>query len=168
MTEQTYHADAQQKLDLMKKGAFLTTAFGGKVNTMVIGWGSIGYMWRLPIFTALVRQNRFTHGLLEKTGQFTVTFPTQDLPEALQICGTKSGRNMDKLAACGLTAAPARKIETPRLDVPGYHYECKVLYKTTMSAQDLDKAIKELWYEKEPGDYHTLYFGEILDSYQTH
>ena len=110
MTEQTYHADAQQKLDLMKKGAFLTTAFGGKVNTMVIGWGSIGYMWRLPILTALVRQNRFTHGLLEKTGQFTVTFPTQDLPEALQICGTKSGRNMDKLAACGLTVAPARKI----------------------------------------------------------
>ena len=52
MTEQTYHADAQQKLDLMKKGAFLTTAFGGKVHTMVIGWGSIGYMWRLPIFTA--------------------------------------------------------------------------------------------------------------------
>ena len=168
MTEQTYHANAQQKLDLMKKGAFLTTAFGGKVNTMVIGWGSIGYMWRLPIFTALVRQNRFTHSLLEKTGQFTVTFPTQDLPEALQICGTKSGRNMDKLAACGLTVAPARKIKTPRLDVAGYHYECKVLYKTTMSAENLDKAIKELWYEKEPGDYHTLYFGEILDSYQTH
>ncbi len=167
MSEQEYNLDAERKLDLLTRGAFLTTALGDKVNTMVIGWGSLGYMWRLPVFTALVRANRFTYEILEKTGEFTVTLPDVILPEALNICGTKSGRNMDKLEAAGLSVAPSRKIKTPRLLIPGYHYECKVLYKTAMSPANLDKAIKELWYEKEPGDYHTLYFGEILASYQT-
>lgn len=167
MTELAYNAEASRKLDILSKGAFLTTYADGKVNTMVIGWGSIGYIWRLPVFTAMVRENRFTHDLLEKTGEFTVTLPHIDMPEAITVCGTKSGRKMDKLEACGLRVAPSRKVSVPHLAVPGWQYECRVLYKTTMSAQNLDKAIKELWYEKEPGDYHTLYFGEILESYET-
>ncbi len=167
MKELAYNVEASRKLDILSKGAFLTTYADGKVNTMVIGWGSIGYMWRLPVFTALVRQNRFTHELLEKTGEFTVTLPYVDLPEAISICGTKSGRKLDKLAECGLRAVPSRKIAVPHLGIPGFHYECRVLYKTTMSSENLDKAIKELWYEKEPGDYHTMYFGEIMDSYET-
>lgn len=41
---------------LGKEGAFLTSKYNGKVNTMTIGWGSIGVIWRKPVFTVLVRQ----------------------------------------------------------------------------------------------------------------
>lgn len=53
------------------------------------------------------------------------------------------------------------------LDVPGMHFECKVMYGRLMGAENLNKALDELWYNKEPDDYHMFYFGEIIDSYIT-
>lgn len=53
------------------------------------------------------------------------------------------------------------------LAVPGMHFECKVVYNRLMGQENLDKALNELWYHKEPNDYHVFYFGEIVDSYIT-
>lgn len=165
MQRVAYNFNAQKNLDILSKGAFLTTKWGDKINTMVIGWGGVGVLWRLPVFNVVVRQNRFTYELLEKSREFTVTVPYVDLPQALSVCGTKSGRNMDKLAACGLTALNGQKIATPVLNVPGMHFECKVVYNRLMGRENLDGALNELWYNKEPNDYHVFYFGEIVDSY---
>lgn len=162
-----YNFNAAKNLEILSKAAFLTTKSGNKINTMVIGWGSIGVLWRLPIFNVVVRQNRFTYELLEQTKEFTVTIPYKELPQAVSICGIKSGRNMDKLAASGLTVAKAQKIATPILDVPGMHFECKVVYSRLMGKDNLNPALNELWYNKEPNDYHMFYFGEIVDSYIT-
>lgn len=167
MQKVPYNFNAQKNLDILSKGAFLTTKSGNKINTMVIGWGNVGIMWRLPIFSAMVRQNRFTYDLLEKSHEFTVTVPYVDLPQAIAICGTKSGRNMDKLAASGLTTRKSLSIATPVLDVPGMHFECSVVYSRLMGKDNLNKALNELWYNKEPNDYHMFYFGEILESYIT-
>ena len=76
-------------------------------------------------------------------------------------------RDMDKLAACGLKTVKGQKIATPVLDVPGMHFGCKVMYGRLMGAENLNKALAELWYNKEPDDYHMFYFGEIIDSYIT-
>lgn len=162
-----YNFNAQKNLDILSKGAFLTTKSGNKINTMVIGWGGVGVLWRLPVFNVVVRQNRFTYELLEKSREFTVTVPYVNLPQALAVCGTQSGRNMDKLAAGGLSVVKSQKIATPVLDVPGMHFECKVVYNRLMGQENLDKALNELWYNKEPNDYHVFYFGEIVDSYIT-
>ena len=67
-----YNFNAAKNLEILSKAAFLTTKSGNKINTMVIGWGSIGVLWRLPIFNVVVRQNRFTYELLEQTKEFTV------------------------------------------------------------------------------------------------
>lgn len=162
-----YDFNAQKNLAVLAKGAFLTTKSGNKINTMVIGWGALGVMWRLPVFNVMVRQTRFTYELLEKSHEFTVTVPYTDLRGAVEICGTKSGRNTDKLAACGLKTLKGQKIQTPVLDVPGMHFECKVVYDRLMGDKNLDKALRELWYNKEPNDYHVFYFGEIVASYLT-
>lgn len=162
-----YNFNAQKNLDILSKAAFLTTKSGNKINTMVIGWGTIGILWRLPVFNVVVRQNRFTYEQIEKSHEFTVTIPYVNLPQAVAVCGTKSGRNMDKLAACGLKTVKGQKIATPVLDVPGMHFECKVMYGRLMGAENLNKALDELWYNKEPDDYHMFYFGEIVDSYIT-
>lgn len=162
-----YDFNAQKNLDILAKGAFLTTKSGNKINVMVIGWGSLGVMWRLPVFNVMVRQNRFTYELLEKSREFTVTVPYADMRETVEFCGTRSGRDTDKLTACGLKILKGQKIATPVLDVPGMHFECKVMYDRLMGAKNLDKALNELWYNKEPNDYHVFYFGEILASYIT-
>ena len=162
-----YNFNAQKNLDILSKAAFLTTKSGNKINTMVIGWGSLGVMWRLPVFSVMVRQNRFTHTLLEKSHEFTVTIPYGDVSHLIPVCGERSGRDIDKLAACGLKTMKGKKIATPVLDLPGMHFECSVVYNRLMGKEHLNKALEELWYNKEPDDYHMFYFGEILDSYIT-
>lgn len=166
MQRVTYNFNAEKNLGILSKAAFLTTKWGDKVNTMVIGWGTLGFMWRLPVFIAMVRKSRFTHELLEKSREFTVTFPYGELPPAaLSVCGECSGRDMDKLSVCGLTVCPGQKIATPVLNLPGMHLECKMAYNRMMGEENLDKALNELWYTKNPDNYHSFFIGEIADSY---
>ena len=167
MQKVPYNFNAQKNLEILSKGAFLTTKSGNKINTMVIGWGNLGVMWRLPIFSVMVRQNRFTYELIEKSHEFTVTIPYGDVSHLIPVCGERSGRDIDKLAACGLKTLKGQKIATPVLDLPGMHFECSVVYARLMGKEHLNKALEELWYNKEPDDYHMFYFGEILDSYIT-
>jgi flavin reductase (DIM6/NTAB) family NADH-FMN oxidoreductase RutF len=162
-TEISYNEYANEITEVLSKGAFLTTQADGKVNTMTIAWGSIGFMWGKPVFMAMVRPSRFTHECIEKSQQFTVSIPFKDMSTALGLCGSKSGRDMDKLAAANLTTVPGKKISTPVIADCGLHYECKVVYKQEMIPDLLAQDLQEKWYAT--GNYHTLYFGEILTTY---
>lgn len=84
--------------------------------------------------------------------------------ETLMFCGTKSGRDLDKFAACGLKTRTGRLLISPAIDMPGRHYECRIVYKTAMEPGPLAPDYEHLY----PGkDYHTLYFGEIQACYET-
>ena len=73
-----------------------------------------------------VRKSRYTHGLIEKSGEFTVSVPlNKDLKDALMFCGTKSGRDYDKFKECNLTPIPGKEIDTPVIGECQLHYECK-------------------------------------------
>jgi len=163
MKEVAYNEYADKAIDILSKGAFLTTANDGKANSMTIAWGTIGFMWGKPVFMAMVRHSRYTYQLLEKSGEFTVSIPFKDMKEALGVCGSKSGRDTDKFAAAGLKTEPAQKLATPVIANCGLTYECKVVYKQVMTDDNLDAANQQKWYAQ--GDYHTLYFGEIVASY---
>ena len=165
MKERHYLEQADQLLEQIKRGAFLTVKAGALVNTMTIGWATIGCILQKPILMIAVRDSRYTFTLLEKTDNFTVTVPAgSEYGRALMICGTKSGREMDKLAECGLQQKKAQHTESPVIDVPGVHYECRIVYKSAMDSAFLDPAMEKLYPNK---DYHTLYFGEILTCYET-
>lgn len=149
---------------LQTQGAFLTVKSGEKVNTMTIGWGSVGCIWNKPIFTVMVRQSRYTHELMETSDNFTVSIPlSKGLKNALMVCGTKSGRDIDKFKACNLTLVDSKKVDTPIIGECELHYECKIVYKQEMNLEFLSKNILENSYKD--GNYHTFYYGEIVDSY---
>ncbi|MDR3592738.1 MAG: flavin reductase family protein [Negativicutes bacterium] len=156
---------AGKVLDMIEKGAFLTTATDNKTNTMTIGWGSVGVIWGKPIFTVLVRQSRFTRDLIEESGEFTVSIPFGDMREALNFCGSKSGRDFNKFNAAGLVLEPGKKVATPVIAGCNLHYECKIVYKQPMIPTALDRGYQNRCYKK--GDYHTMYFGEIIAAYVT-
>ena len=80
------------------------------------------------------------------------------------FCGTKSGRDVDKFAECGLTPQDSQKVTTPIVRISGIHFECETVFKTAMDPADVSDDIQNFYPEK---DYHTLYFGEILACYQT-
>jgi flavin reductase (DIM6/NTAB) family NADH-FMN oxidoreductase RutF len=148
----------------IQKGAFLTVRAGESMNTMTIGWGLIGFIWQRPVFMVAVRDSRHTFSLMEKAVDFTVTVPTGNMKDALMFCGTKSGRDMDKFKACSLTTATAQQTISPVIQAAGIHLECRIRFKAPMDPTYLDPALEELYPAK---DYHTLYFGEIVASYET-
>ncbi|MBK5239934.1 flavin reductase family protein [Clostridium sp.] len=149
---------------LHTQGAFLTVKSGGKINTMTISWGNVGYEWNRPIFTVLVRKSRYTHDLIENSDDFTVSIPlSKDLKNALAVCGSKSGRDIDKFKECKLTLDDSRNVATPIIGECELHYECKIVYKQDMNPKLLSRDIVESSYAD--GDYHTLYYGEIVTTY---
>lgn len=152
--------------DLMariQKGAFLTVKAGAAMNVMTIGWGLIGFLWQRPVLMVAVRDSRHTFTIIEQAADFTVCVPAGDMKKALMFCGTKSGRDLDKFQASSLTPVPAQMTASPVLQAPGIHLECRILLKAPMDPRLLDPALEELYPAR---DYHTLYFGEILASYE--
>jgi flavin reductase (DIM6/NTAB) family NADH-FMN oxidoreductase RutF len=165
METRTYLADAEELMAKIKSGAFLTVKSGDKVNTMTIGWATIGFIWRKEVFMVAVRDSRYTFQLLEETDNFTVTIPTDNrYKDEVMFCGTKSGRDHDKFKDCGLEQKQAMHVESPVVDIPGVHYECRIVYKSAMDSTLLDNELEKLYPQK---DYHTLYFGEILACYKS-
>ena len=164
MQNENYMAVAEEAMQQIKKGAFLTVKAGEKVNTMTIGWATIGFVWRKPVFMIAVRDSRHTFGLLEATDNFTVSVPGGDMKDAVMFCGTKSGRDVDKFAELGLKTREGQKVASPVIDTPGLHFECRIVFKSAMDPADLAPDLDGLYPEK---DYHTLYYGEILACYRT-
>jgi len=164
MKEISFDEYAPQVLQTLPRGAFLTVSHGGRANTMTIGWGSLGVIWGKPIFSVLVRPSRFTFGLLEAGGEFTVSIPLTDMSKALGICGNKSGRDLDKFAAAGLKKLPGIKLATPVIGGAGLHYECKVVCRQPITASLLEPSLGSTCYPS--GDHHTIYYGLIEACWQ--
>ena len=135
----------------------------GKPNAMTIGWGLVGTIWRKPFFTVAVRLSRYTHKLMEESGTFTVCLPAKGMEEILDVCGTKSGRDMDKFKELGLTAKKGLQVDAPYIAECPVHYECRVAYKVELKPGQLIEELEEDAYPK--GNYHVLYFGQILGVY---
>ena len=163
MTDMNWNAQGEKALEILSKGAFLTTAHGNEVNTMTISWGSIGFIWKKPVFTVMVRPSRHTFGLIEKSGAFTVSLPLADMQQALALCGSKSGRDINKFEAAGLKTVPGRSGSTPVIDCAGMHYECKIIYKQAMQPANIDPEVASACYAG--GDHHVMYYGEITACY---
>ncbi|MEM2850008.1 MAG: flavin reductase family protein [Candidatus Bathyarchaeia archaeon] len=146
----------------MKKTGLLlgSTGSNGKPNLMTIGWGLIGIIWTKPIFLTAVRVSRYTHKLLEESGEFTVNVPTEDMGEACRICGSTSGREVDKFDRTGLKWKRGEFVKAPVVEGCPIVYECRVLYKDSVKLQTLPEDLVENIYPRR--DWHILYYGEIL------
>jgi flavin reductase (DIM6/NTAB) family NADH-FMN oxidoreductase RutF len=164
MKDFRYQDMTSKVLKRLEGGAFLVVKGKDRMNVMTIGWAMLGVVWRRPCLMVAVRSSRFTHGIIEEADSFTVTFPTGDMKKEINFCGTKSGRDMDKFEKCHLATSQAQKVSTPVLKVPGYHFECRIVYKTPMDPRSLSPDLEKIYPAK---DYHTLYFGEIMVSYLT-
>lgn len=160
-----YMSVADDSIKKIKKGAFLTVQAGGRLNTMAIGWATFGFVWRKPIMMVAVRLSRHTFGIIETAKDFTVTVPLGDMRKEIAFCGSKSGRDYDKFKECNLKTAKGRRSASPIIDAKGRHYECRIVCKSAMDPAHLDKDYDASLYPEK--DYHTLYFGEILECYET-
>ena len=165
MYKKINYTDASKAaIEQIQKGAFLTVKSGEKINTMTIGWGSIGFAWGKPVFTVLVRYSRYTYELIEKAEDFTVSIPLKgQLKSELAYCGTKSGKDVDKFKECNLDLKESQNVKSPIIDNCDLHFECKIIFKQPMDENNLAQEIKDKSYSS--GNLHVIYYGEILNSY---
>lgn len=151
------------------KGILLTTKADGKVNSMTIGWGFLGIQWAKPIFVVLVRQSRHTKKMLDENPEFTVNIPLGAIDKnILGVCGTKSGRDMDKIAELGLTLEEGETVSVPAIKELPLTLECKVIYKQDQDPKAITPEDDTRFYAKgtaNEGDYHTAYYGQITAAY---
>lgn len=158
----------------LKTGVLLTTKAGDKVNSMTIGWGTLGIVWGKPTFITFIRENRFTRSQLEKNPEFTVNIPHGAFDKKiLGFCGTKSGRDLDKIEELDLTLETPEIVSVPAIRELPLTLECRVMYKQKQDAHALAEENKKAFYPQnvdgsfygENRDFHIAYYGEIVGAY---
>lgn len=131
-------------------------------NTMTASWGGFGELWNMPVVIVFIRPTRHTYSFVEREEYFTVSFFEEKYRSTLQLCGTVSGRKVEKIKESGLT---------PILSEHGSTYfgeaklvcECRKVYFADVNPNNLlDEKIKK-HYPHE--DYHRMFIGEIVNTY---
>ncbi len=157
-----YFAQTMQRVS--DEGLLLVTAGSdGKPNVMTVGWGMIGEVWYRPIFLVLVRPSRHSYSRLEQVSDFTVNVLPRELASAAGLCGSVSGRDRDKFREAKLTPVPSREVRAPIISECIVHYECRTVHRVDMAPAALAQSIRQQFYKQ--GDFHRIYFGEIVASY---
>lgn len=157
-----YTTYLKETLTLLADPGLLLASQGrdGVPNAMVIGWGTVGIIWGKKIFTVLVRPSRYTFSRLAESESFTVNVPSPALYDAVDFCGSRSGRDYDKFSKCNMTTEPSQTVATAGIAESPVIYECQIVHVNDVINASLAPQIVSGAYPN--GDFHRIYYGEIL------
>ncbi len=126
-------------------------------NGMTASWGGMGILWGKPVAFCFIRPQRYTRELVDSAARLSLAFFGGAYKDALRLCGTKSGRETDKLAAAGLHTEILCGV--PLIREATCNLVCRVLYRGRLNeAGFLDTSLLSNYREK---DYHLVYVCEI-------
>lgn len=146
---------------ILKDWMLITAGPPDSYNTMTGGWGGLGALWGKHICWCVIRPQRYTYEFMEREQSFTLSFFEEQYRPALELCGSKSGRDIDKAAAAGLTPIAGTLPGTTSFAEARMVVECRKIYFQDIDPRNfLDPSIHE-WYPEK--DYHRLYVGEVVN-----
>ena len=124
-----------------------TVGTDGRPNIITLGWAmpTSGSPQMCAISIGL---GRYSHELLQQVPEFVLAFPAEEMEKSMLLCGTKSGRDVDKFAETGLTALPATVVRPPLIGEAVTNMECKVV--STLLTGD-----------------HTIFVGEVVAAHHS-
>ena len=130
-------------------------------NMMTVSWGGVGVMWSKHGVFIFIRQTRFTKEFIDGGDTFSLSFFDAQHKSALALCGSESGRDIDKWAASGLTPAEKDGVIYPQEAKRAFL--CRKLAAVPVTPGNVvDASVIPEWYGS--GDYHTMYIGEIIET----
>lgn len=148
----------------MRHGGVICTVVdnNGGTNAITLGWGQLGPFYHgHPILTIAITPQRYSWRFLEEVPEFVIAVPDEALRPAADLCGTKSGRDMDKFDAAGLTRVDSRYVRAPSIKECPINIECRVY--TTVTPPHL---LLTPEHRKRPvAEQHTIYFSEVLGTF---
>ena len=138
--------------------ALLTAGKSDDFNTMTVSWGGIGELWNKDVCFVFVRPQRYTYEFMEKNGYFSLSFFGGEYKKELGVCGSKSGRDIDKMAETGfipVDLGEATGFEQAKVNV----VLKKLAYQDMKPDGFIDKSIMNNYANN---DFHRVYVGEIV------
>jgi flavin reductase (DIM6/NTAB) family NADH-FMN oxidoreductase RutF len=138
--------------------ALLTAGTKDDFNTMTVSWGGIGELWGKDVCFVFVRPQRHTYEFMEKNDYFSLSFFGGEYKKELGICGSKSGRDIDKMAETGF-------IPVDLQNAVGYEQATVNVVLKKLAYQDMkpDGFIDEsIMNNYANNDFHRVYIGEIV------
>jgi flavin reductase (DIM6/NTAB) family NADH-FMN oxidoreductase RutF len=114
----------------------LVTCVGNDGKPNIIEISLFSKSWGLPlkksdppfgVFQIMVHPARYSHKLIEESGEFVINIPTADIVEQSLFCGIRSGRSVDKFKETKLTPVPAKHVRAPLIKECVINIECKVV-----------------------------------------
>ena len=151
-----YELDNALKL-IGKDWMLITVQDGEGANAMTASWGCMGVLWNKPVAVCFIRPQRYTYGLAENEDRMSLAFFGEGYRDALSLCGSKSGRDCDKLSLAGLTVSDVYGV--PVIDQASTVIIGKKLYADDLKEDNfVDKAMLDNYKSK---DFHRIYVLEI-------
>lgn len=148
-----------------KEWMLVTAGNKGSYNTMTASWGGIGYIWERPSTFIFIRDTRYTYQFLQQEESFTLSFFDEKYRNALRICGTRSGRDTNKIEEAGLTP-----LETPSglmsFGEARMIIECKKMFVQELDYANLTEPYKTKVMEesyKNESSKHQMFISEITN-----
>lgn len=147
---------------ISKEWMLVTAGTPEHFNTMTASWGGIGFLWNKPVAFVFIRPERYTYEFAEKNEYLTLSFLGDENRQIHNICGSKSGRDTDKVQETGLKPLPTPEgnitFKQSRLTL-----ECRKLYSRMLEPESfIDKQPLEKWYSENNG-MHKMYIVEIVN-----
>lgn len=142
-----------------KEWALVCAGAKEKNNAMTIAWGGLGTLWGKPVCTVYVHEARYTYDFMEDSDYFTVSFYSDEYREALNVMGSKSGRDCDKPAAAGLT--PVALDNGVTFKEAYATVVCRKIYAEKFDIEKVPASMREGMYRD--GRVHHMYIGEVMD-----
>ena len=138
----------------------ITAGTAERCNTMTASWGGLGVLWGGPAATCYIRPQRYTKEFVDREEYFTLAFFGEEHRKALSLCGSRSGRDIDKVKECGFTVRTA-ECGAPYFEEAELVLVCRKRFAQPMEEANIPQEIRDKWYPQK--DYHTMYIGEIIE-----
>lgn len=147
-------------IKLLSNWTLISSGKGDKQNVMTASWGGIGTLWEKPVAFCFLNPTRYSITTMDSGDTYTISFYTEAYKDAMQYCGSTSGRNTDKIKGSGLTP-----IQTPSgalaFSEAWMILECRKVLAQPISVDAVtDKSVTEKW---NKDGFHKMYVGEILN-----
>ena len=144
-----------------KEWMLITAGNKEKFNMMTASWGGLGVLYSKPVAICFINPARYTYQVMEESnGTYTLTFYGQEHKDALKYCGTKSGRDEDKVKGSGLTPVQvgegAMAFREAVLVI-----ECRKLVSQSISLDAINNVQERNSRASQP--MHKMYIGEIIN-----
>ena len=149
---------------LSENGGVICTVMdnAGNYNAITLGWGLIGpFYHKNPIFAIAVCPPRYSWRFLEEVDEFVIAVPDDSLLDAAKLCGSRSGRDIDKFEEAAITPVKSVHVRPPSIMECPINIECRTYAKVPPPHMLLTPEHRMKPVESQ----HTIYFGEVLGTF---